>query len=77
MFRLRVVLCIYYVWIERVTVGHSSLGLPYNEGHRTVITSDDLIATGAQGEPAACAGDQGGRCCGTIGRSVRSHARQM
>jgi hypothetical protein len=55
----------------------SSLGLPYNEGAPHVVTDDDLIAIGAQGEPAACAGDQGGRCCGIMGRSARSHAPQM
>jgi hypothetical protein len=40
-----------------------SLGLPYNEGTPHVVTYNDLIAIGAQGEPAACAGDQDGRCC--------------
>jgi hypothetical protein len=43
------------------------LGAPH------VVTYDDLIAAGAQGEPAACAGDQGGRCNGINGRSAHSH----
>ena len=47
-----------------VRVGH--LGLLYNEGGTTRVTYDDLIAAGAQGKPAACAGDQGGRCSGII-----------
>jgi hypothetical protein len=42
-----------------------------------VITSDDLIAIGVQGEPVACVGDQGGRCCGIMGRSARSYAPLM
>jgi hypothetical protein len=36
-------------------------------GHRTIVTYDDLIAARAQGKPAACAGDQGGQCCGING----------
>jgi hypothetical protein len=42
-----------------------------------IVTYDDLIAIGAQGELAAYAGDQGGRCYGIMGRSARSHAPQM
>jgi hypothetical protein len=45
----------------------SSLGLSYNEGSPHVVTYDDLIAAGAQGEPTACVGDQGFRCCGING----------
>ena len=41
-----------------------SLVLLYNVGVPHNATYDDLIAAGAQGEPAACAGDQGGRCSG-------------
>jgi hypothetical protein len=55
----------------------SSLDLPYNERGTTHCNYDDLITIRAQGEPAACTGDQGGRCCGIIGRSARSHAPQM
>ena len=32
-----------------------------------VLTYGDLIVAGAQGEPAACASDQGGRCSGING----------
>ena len=64
-FGLRVVL-----GVDRIRVVSESnscnLGLPYNEGSTTRVTHDDLIAAGAQGEPAACAGDQGGRCSGII-----------
>ena len=46
--------------VDRIRVVSESnsctLGLPYNEGSTTRVTHDDLIATGAQGEPAACAG---------------------
>jgi hypothetical protein len=52
----------------------SSLGLPYNEGAPHIVTYDDLTATGVQGEPAACAGDQDGRCCGIMGRNTHSPA---
>jgi hypothetical protein len=62
-----------YIWtcvvlgVDRLRVGFesdsSSLGLLYNERAPHVVTYVDLIAIGAQGEPAACAGDQGGRCC--------------
>ena len=44
-----------------------SLGLLYNVGVPHNVTYDDLIAAGAQGEPAACAGTQGGRCSGING----------
>jgi hypothetical protein len=37
----------------------NSLGLQYNDGAPHVITYDNLIAIGAQGKPAGCAGDQG------------------
>ena len=54
-FGLRVVL-----GVDRIRVVSESnsctLGLPYNEGSTTRVTYDDLIATGTQGEPAACAG---------------------
>lgn len=57
--------------VDRIRVVSESnsctLGLPYNEGSTTRVTYDDLIAAGAQGEPAACAGDQGGRCSGISG----------
>jgi hypothetical protein len=67
------------VWIGRVVFESdiSSLSLPYYEGVSHVVTHDDLIATEAQREPAACAGDQGGRCYGIIGKSVRSHTPQV
>ena len=44
-----------------------NLGLPYNEGTPHDVIHDDLIAAGVQGEPAACAGDHGGRCSGISG----------
>jgi hypothetical protein len=45
-----------------VYASHIMRGAPH------VVTYDDLIATRAQGEPAACAGDQDGQCCDINGK---------
>jgi hypothetical protein len=54
----------------------SSLDLRYNEGASHVVTYNNLIAIGVQGESTACAGDQGSRCYGIIERSARSHVHR-
>ena len=65
---LRLDLCCIVDRIRVVVESDScSLGLPYNVGVPHNVTYDDLIAVGAQEEPAACAGDQGGRCSGING----------
>jgi hypothetical protein len=65
-FGLRVVL-----GVDRVHIGFElescSLGFLYNEGAPFVVTYDNLTAAGVQRELAACAGIQGGRCCGING----------
>ena len=60
-FRFRVVLDVDRIRVVSESIS-CNLGLPYNEGSTTRVTYDDLIAAGAQGEPAASAGDQGSRC---------------
>ena len=48
------------IGVDRIRVilesNSCSLGLPYNVEAPHVVTHDDLIAIGTQGEPAACAG---------------------
>jgi hypothetical protein len=67
--------------VDRLRVGFKSDSVAWAShimrGAPHIVTYDDLIATGAQGEPAACTGDQGGRYCGIMGRSARSHTPQM